>query len=96
MQEAKKLRNQNGKVLLEESRENEIGIFTSVPLLQGNLLKDSSIKIWMRDLAVNTPAQAAIQFVRRVGIPLIAPLIGHKSPKHVEENLELTRIPIVP
>ncbi|MBD3211182.1 MAG: aldo/keto reductase [Candidatus Lokiarchaeota archaeon] len=93
MQEAATLRNQDGKTFFQKARELNIGVFTAVPLLQGKLLRTREIKELQIKWDLNSPAQAAIQYVRSFGIPLIAPLVGQKQPEHVEENLEIVRIP---
>jgi aryl-alcohol dehydrogenase-like predicted oxidoreductase len=81
----------DGLSFFERAHELGVGIFTSVPILQGQILAHPVLREVMRDLGVRTPAQAAIQYVRSRGMPLIAPLIGHKTPEHVKENLELVK-----
>jgi aryl-alcohol dehydrogenase-like predicted oxidoreductase len=63
-----------------------LGCFTSVPLLQGQLARRG---IAAPDL---TPAQTAIQFARSAPGNL-GPLVGQKTPEHLEENLALASRP---
>jgi aryl-alcohol dehydrogenase-like predicted oxidoreductase len=68
--------------LLEAAMALGIGVFTSVPLLQGQLL-DERLPVLE---GMQTPAQTCLQFARsHPGV--LAPLIGHKQPAHVAENL---------
>jgi aryl-alcohol dehydrogenase-like predicted oxidoreductase len=76
----------------DRAQEHGIGIFTSVPILQGQLLSHPGVLQLSKDLGVKTRAQAAIQYVRSRGMPLIAPLIGQKTSEHVKENMELVKI----
>jgi len=73
---------------LEAAMSLDIGVFTSVPLLQGQLLNQSLPKFE----GLQTPAQECIQFVRS-NPGVIAPLVGHKNPRHVEENLQVASVP---
>jgi aryl-alcohol dehydrogenase-like predicted oxidoreductase len=63
-----------------------LGCFTSVPLLQGQLARRG---IAAPDL---TAAQTAIQFARSAPGNL-GPLIGQKTPAHLDENLALASRP---
>jgi aryl-alcohol dehydrogenase-like predicted oxidoreductase len=91
MQEAG-VKGMDGLSFFDKAQEHGIGVFTSVPILQGQILPDPVLLEVSKDLGVRTRAQGAIQYVRSRGMPLIAPLIGHKSLDHVKENLELVRI----
>lgn len=73
---------------LEAAMALDIGVFTSVPLLQGQLLNQSLPKFE----GLHTPAQECLQFVRS-NPGVIAPLVGHKNPQHVEENLQVATVP---
>jgi aryl-alcohol dehydrogenase-like predicted oxidoreductase len=64
-----------------------IGVFTSVPLMQGQLLKQTPPSFQ----GLETPAQFCLQFVRSTP-GIIAPLIGHKSQPHVTENLRVATV----
>lgn len=66
-----------------------LGVFTSVPLLQGQLLTHQSLPKFD---GMQTPAQECIQFVRS-NPGVLAPLVGHKSPAHVRENLFVASVP---
>jgi aryl-alcohol dehydrogenase-like predicted oxidoreductase len=91
MQEAA-AKGMDGQSFFDKTADLGIGVFTSVPILQGQILPHPSLREIARDLGVRTPAQAGIQYVRTRGMPLIAPLIGHKTMEHVWENLELVKM----
>ncbi|MFW9996765.1 MAG: aldo/keto reductase [Candidatus Odinarchaeota archaeon] len=97
MQEAKELKNQAGKTVFEKAAELGIGLFASVPIFQGRILGDPFLKELVSKVSTHgrltSPAQVALQLVREEGLPLIAPLIGHKRPEHVKENLKLVEVP---
>lgn len=82
MQEALNERNQvmNGKLstLLDVCAHYGIGAFTSVPLMQGRLARDGE----------SSGALKSLQFVRSCN-GVIAPLVGHKDPRHVKENVRV-------
>lgn len=86
------LKNQlvDGKELsiLESAKHFEIGVFTSVPLMQGKLLAAGV----MPEFNSLNPPLRGLQFVRSTP-GVLAPLVGHKSPSHVSENLEIVKIP---
>jgi len=73
---------------LEAAMALDIGVFTSVPLLQGQLLNQPLPKFE----GLHTPAQECLQFVRS-NPGVIAPLVGHKNPQHVEDNLKVATVP---
>ncbi|WP_373532576.1 aldo/keto reductase [Vampirovibrio sp.] len=75
--------------LLEAAMALEIGVFTSVPLLQGQLLKESRLPQFE---GLDAPSQQCLQFVRS-NPGVLAPLVGHKQPLHVEQNLKVVSIP---
>jgi aryl-alcohol dehydrogenase-like predicted oxidoreductase len=76
--------------LLEAAIALNIGVFTSVPLLQGQLLAHPN-KLPKFD-GMETPAQECLQFVRS-NPGVLAPLVGHKKPEHVAENLKVASVP---
>jgi aryl-alcohol dehydrogenase-like predicted oxidoreductase len=75
--------------LFEAAMALGIGVFTSVPLLQGQLLSQHRLPHFE---GLYKPSQACLQFVRsHPGV--LAPLVGHKAPQHVEENLQVASVP---
>ena len=81
------LENQNVSVL-ESAAKLGIGVFTSVPFMQGRLLAPGV----MPDFNNLKPSIRALQFIRS-SPGVLAPLVGQKSPEHVSENLEIMEIP---
>ena len=77
--------------ILEASTRLGIGVFTSVPLMQGRLLHPGV----MPDFIELKPSLRALQFLRS-SPGVLAPLVGQKSPEHVSENLEIMKIPPIP
>ena len=77
--------------ILESSAKNDIGVFTSVPLMQGRLLAPGVMPEF-NDLI---PSLRALQFIRSTP-GVLAPLVGHKSDEHVKENLKILDIPPIP
>jgi aryl-alcohol dehydrogenase-like predicted oxidoreductase len=91
--EALLLRNQSvglekNLTVLEAAGKLGIGVFTSIPLFQGRLLQ-AKIPDY-GGLAGMIPK--LIQIVRS-SPSVVAPLVGHKKPEHVEENLQVARYP---
>ena len=86
----KKNQNIDGKQvsILEAAIQFNVGVFTSVPLMQGKLLSPGV----MPEFGDLKPSLRALQFVRSTP-GVLAPLIGQKSNSHVEENLEIMKIP---
>ncbi|RNJ76462.1 MAG: aldo/keto reductase [Nitrosopumilus sp. D6] len=72
---------------LDASAKLGIGVFTSVPFMQGRLLQGS-----MPEFGDLPPALRALQFIRSAP-GVIAPLAGQKSQAHVSENLKIMKIP---
>ncbi|QLH07972.1 aldo/keto reductase [Nitrosopumilus ureiphilus] len=68
-----------------------IGVFTSVPFMQGRLLAPGV----MPEFDDLKPSLRALQFIRS-SPGILAPLVGQKSPEHVSENLEIMKIPPIP
>lgn len=75
--------------LLEAAMAFDVGVFTSVPLLQGQLLNQTRLPKFE---GLSTPAQECLQFVRS-NPGVLAPLVGHKEPSHVAENLQVATVP---
>ncbi len=74
--------------VLEAATRLDIGVFTSVPLMQGRLLQPGV----MPEFSDLKPSMRALQFIRS-SPGVIAPLVGQKSPEHISENLEIMKIP---
>lgn len=74
--------------VLESAVNLGIGVFTSVPFMQGRLLS-SGVMPEFNDLK---PSLRSLQFIRS-SPGVLAPLIGQKSSEHVSENLEILNIP---
>lgn len=89
--EALLLRNQavgseKNLTILEAANKLGIGVFTSIPLFQGKLLQAN-----IPDYGgLTDPIPKLIQLIRS-SPSVIAPLIGQKNPRHVEENLRIAR-----
>lgn len=77
--------------ILQAATKLGIGVFTSVPLMQAKLLAPNVLPEFG---GLERPAHRAIQFVRSTP-GVIAPLVGQKSPAHVEENLKLAKVPLL-
>ena len=77
--------------ILESATRLGIGVFTSVPFMQGKLLTPGT----MPEFNNLKPSLRALQFIRS-SPGVLAPLIGQKSPEHVSENLEIMNIPQMP
>lgn len=73
---------------LEAARILGVGVFTSVPFMQGRLLQPGV----MPDFDELKPALRALQFIRS-SPGVLAPLAGQKLPEHVSENIEIMNIP---
>ena len=82
--------NVNGKTIsfLEAAQTFNLGVFTSVPLLQGKLLNANIIP----EFGDYSTALRLLQFVRSTP-GVTAPLIGQKSESHVTENMNIMKIP---
>ena len=73
--------------VLEAATRLGIGVFTSVPFMQGRLLQPGV----MPEFSDLKPSLRALQFIRS-SPGMIAPLVGQKSSEHVSENLEIMKI----
>ena len=80
----------NGKTVsfLEAAQMFNLGVFTSVPLLQGKLLTANV----MPEFDDYSTAIRLLQFIRSTP-GITAPLIGQKSESHVAENMNVMKIP---
>ena len=74
--------------VLEAALKLNIGVFTSVPFMQGRLLSPGV----MPEFVDLPPSLRALQFIRSTP-GIIAPLVGQKAPSHVLENLQIMHIP---
>lgn len=74
--------------ILEAAARLNIGVFTSIPLFQGRLLR-ANIPDYGR---ITSQVMKVLQIVRS-SPSVIAPLIGQKKLEHVEENLQISDIP---
>ena len=79
--------NNKEKSILDSSLELGIGVFTSVPLMQGKLLEWAKSKPIFTD---TSPSVGLLQFIRSTP-GVLSPLIGQKSSQHVDENLEIMK-----
>ena len=70
----------------------DLAVFTSVPLMQGQLLGRFSPDFRTKFQGLKTDAQRAIQFVRSTP-GVTAPLCGMKDVAHVEENTAVAAVP---
>lgn len=91
--EALLLRNQSvgseeNLTILQAAAKLNIGIFTSIPLFQGRLLR-SQIPDYG---GISDPIAKLVQIIRS-SPSVIAPLIGQKKAEHVEENLKTANMP---
>ncbi len=77
--------------ILKLAEKMGIGVFTSVPFMQGRLLQPGV----MPEFNELKPSLRALQFLRS-SPGVLAPLVGQKSPEHVSENLEIMKIPPIP
>jgi aryl-alcohol dehydrogenase-like predicted oxidoreductase len=90
--EAYSLRNQtvnsdNDLTILEACKKLNIGVFTSVPLLQAKLF-DVKIPDY---LGIDNQLLKIVQITRSTP-NVIAPLLGQKKLNHVKENIELAKV----
>ena len=73
---------------LEAAQKFNLGVFTSVPIMQGKLLATNTIP----EFGNSSMSVRLLQFVRSTP-GITAPLIGHKSESHVKENMDVMKIP---
>lgn len=79
---------ENGLTILEAAGRLGIGVFTSIPLFQGRLLKAQ-----VPDYAGLSATIPKLLQIVRSSPSVIAPLVGQKRAEHVEENLKISEIP---
>jgi aryl-alcohol dehydrogenase-like predicted oxidoreductase len=73
--------------ILDAAQTCGIGVFTSVPLMQGRLLAPGVLP----GFGNLKPSHQCMQFIRSTP-GVVAPLVGQKTPSHVDENLEIMKI----
>ena len=73
---------------LEAASALGLGVFTSVPFMQGRLLQPGV----MPEFGSLQPPARALQFVRSAP-GVLAPLVGQKSQKHIDENMGIMGVP---
>ena len=80
----------DGKTIsaLEAAQRFNLGVFTSVPIMQGKLLATNTIP----EFGNSSMSVRLLQFVRSTP-GITAPLIGHKLESHVKENMNVMKIP---
>ncbi len=91
--EALLLRNQavgteKNLTILEAAEKLNVGVFTSMPLFQGRLLRTR-----IPDYGGLTDQVSKLLQIVRSSPSVIAPLVGQKKPDHVEQNLKISNIP---
>jgi aryl-alcohol dehydrogenase-like predicted oxidoreductase len=91
--EALFLKNQNvgsekGLTILEACNRLNVGVFTSVPLFQTRLL-NAKIPEYS---GITDQVLKLVQIIRSTP-NVTAPLIGHKNPAHVKQNIRIAKIP---
>ncbi|MGQ0605558.1 MAG: hypothetical protein ACT4OD_01195 [Candidatus Nitrosotenuis sp.] len=70
-----------------------IGVFTSVPLMQGRLIEPG---VTLPDFgSLSTPSLKCLQFIRSTP-GVLAPLVGQKTQSHVDQNLQIMKTPPMP
>lgn len=83
------LKNQKpNQTILESAISNNIGVFTSVPFMQGRLLVSGV----MPEFNSLPPNIRGLQFIRSTP-GILAPLVGHKQKSHVDDNLKVMAMP---
>ena len=92
LDQAYMLKNHNvdGKTVsaLEAAQKFNLGVFTSVPLMQGKLLTVDTVP----KFGNSSTSVSLLQFIRSTP-GITAPLIGHKLESHVKENMDVMKIP---
>ena len=82
------VRSEENLTILQAAEKLNIGIFTSIPLFQGRLLRRQ-----IPDYGgISDPIAKLVQIIRS-SPSVIAPLIGQKKAEHVEENLKTANMP---
>jgi predicted aldo/keto reductase-like oxidoreductase len=75
---------------LEAAAKLNVGIFTSIPLFQGRLLRAE-----IPDYGGISDKVAKLVQIVRSSPSVVAPLIGQKKAEHVEENLKIADTPLL-
>jgi aryl-alcohol dehydrogenase-like predicted oxidoreductase len=81
--------NEKKLTILEAAKRLKIGVFSSVPLLQGKLIQT---KIPDYSEKLTDPIMKLLQIIRS-SPSIIAPLIGQKKMDHVNKNNKISEIP---
>jgi aryl-alcohol dehydrogenase-like predicted oxidoreductase len=81
--------NEKKLTILEAAKKLKIGVFSSVPLLQGKLIQT---KIPDYSETLTDPIMKLLQIIRS-SPSIIAPLIGQKKMEHVNKNNKISEIP---
>src|SRR6185436_14982945 len=81
--------NEKKLTILEAAKRLKIGVFSSVPLLQGKLIQT---KIPDYSEGLTDPIMKLVQIIRS-SPSIIAPLIGQKKMDHVNKNNKISEIP---
>lgn len=81
------VRNDNNLTILQACNKLNIGVFTSVPLLQTKLF-EAKIPDY---LGYDNQLQKIVQITRSTP-GVLASLIGQKKPNHVKENIQLSKV----
>jgi aryl-alcohol dehydrogenase-like predicted oxidoreductase len=73
-----------------------MGVYTSASILQGQMARNFPVELRAPlDGGLKTDAQRAIQFVRSTP-GVVTALVGMSRTEHVEENLQLVDVPVIP
>ena len=83
------VRNEKKLTILEAAKRLKIGVFSSVPLLQGKLIQT---KIPDYSEGLIDPIMKLVQIIRS-SPSIIAPLIGQKKMDHVNNNNKISEVP---
>ena len=81
--------NGNDVSVLEAAISLGIGVFTSVPLMQGRLLAPGTVPEFGE---ISQPSLRCLQFIRSTP-GVLAPLVGQKTQSHTDQNLKIMKIP---
>lgn len=73
--------------ILEAAEKLKVGVFTSIPLFQGRLLRTK-----IPDYGGLTDQVSKLLQIVRSSPSVIAPLVGQKEPNHVEQNLKISSV----
>jgi len=92
MPEANLARTQGESTALQAAQAMGLTVFTSVPMMQGQLIGRFSKDLKAKFPGLQTDAQRCIQFARSTP-GIAAPLPGMKALEHVEENTRVAAVP---